>query len=642
MHEHYILSYPFPLNRLIRLISRLSSLHSVRIHRTDSFLPHLHPIPKVKKGYVLNDPSAPTFMTMASILRSLEQMLRHTKMWISYPYRLIDVLGAAKFLFSSGSRRVRTYFEDEKIFSNSVPSGKYRGMVGRVDGIGSRTYGWTGVGRITLALVVSGQAGGKWHIPFAVINRTGWGIRGAWFPLVNRIILSCCWYGVQAWYGGQMVKVMIGAIWPSFYNLKNTFGDNAAMETNEFISFIIFWTISLPIFMLRPEHYRIPAIVSSAIVTIAAFAIFIWALAKQGDVGPLWKTPEEVYGVGRLTGSQLSWTMMRMITSGIGGWAGGILYQSDFSRYAVHPGDQMWGQIFIIPLCLFGSNLLGIITTSCARGFYPDDPLLCYTDAQWERSRAAVFFAAFAFLLSQMCVNIVACGTVGGMDLAALLPRYLNIRRGSFVVAIVGICINPWRILDTANSFISAISAYAVFLGPLTGIMLAEYYLIRRRRLKLSHLYLPGAKSDYWFSQGINIRAPVVWILTVWPSLPGFSASVTPATVEVSQRWMHVYYMSWLLELFSSAAIWVAWNTLSPPPGVGEVDETDVYGTFGSSSSVVPERAVDRNIGWFGGRKRPAGEVNLDMDRDSVSEHVGKTSQRESLDGRDRIGAGSV
>ena len=138
---------------------------------------------------------------------------------------------------------------------------------------------------------------------------------------------------------------------------------------------------------------------SSVVVTIAAFAIFIWALVKQGDVGPLWKTPEVVYGTDRLVGSQLSWAMMRMVTSGIGGWAGGILYQSgmlqvvllsqkygselcssDFSRYAVHPGDQMWGQIFIIPICLFGSNILGIITTSCARGFYPDEPLLWLVD----------------------------------------------------------------------------------------------------------------------------------------------------------------------------------------------------------------------------------------------------------------------
>ncbi|KAJ7675656.1 permease for cytosine/purines, uracil, thiamine, allantoin-domain-containing protein [Mycena polygramma] len=388
--------------------------------------------------------------------------------------------------------------------------------------------------------------------------------------------------------------------------MKNTFGPGASMQTNEFISFIIFWTVSLPVFLLRPEQYRIPATISSVIVTIAAFAIFIWALVKQGNVGPLWSNPEEVYGIGRLSGSQLSWTMMRMITSGIGGWAGGILYQSDFSRYAVNPGDQIWGQIFIIPVCLLGSNILGIITTSCARGFYPDEPLLWKLYDLLEAiqthggngARAAVFFAAFAFFLSQLCVNVVACGTVGGMDLAALLPRYINIRRGSFIIALIGICINPWKILNTANSFISAISGYAVFLGPLTGIMVSEYYLVRQRRIKLSHLYKPDSDSDYWFWHGLNIRAPVVWLLSVWPALPGFCASVTPASVQVNAGWTHIYYMSWLLEFFISASLWVTWNTISPPPGVGEVDEKDVFGTFGSS-----DEGKESEVSIFEGRE---------------------------------------
>lgn len=86
--------------------------------------------------------------------------------------------------------------------------------------------------------------------------------------------------------------------------------------------------------------------------------------------------PILMYGIGNLQGSQLAWVMVKCINSGIGGWAGGILYQSDFSRYAVHPGDQVYGQILSIPLCLLGSNILGIITTSCARGFYPNEPLL--------------------------------------------------------------------------------------------------------------------------------------------------------------------------------------------------------------------------------------------------------------------------
>ncbi|GJE93540.1 NCS1 nucleoside transporter family [Phanerochaete sordida] len=411
---------------------------------------------------------------------------------------------------------------------------------------------------ITIALVVNGHGGGKWHVPFAIINRASWGM-----------------------YGGQMVKVLIGSLWPSFYNMKNHFPSDIGMETNDFVGFIIFYVLSVPIFMLKPERYRLPAILSSFAAIVAAFSIFIWALAKQRGGGPLFSAPAAVTGVPRLRGAQLGWVMMRCITSGIGGWAGGILYQSDFSRYARRSGDQLWGQIFAIPVCLLGSNILGIVATSCARGFYPEEPLLwkiydllaAVQRHEGPGARAAVFFAALAFVASQLSVTVIACGVVGGMDLAALLPRYLNIRRGSFVVAIVGICINPWRILNTANSFISAMSSYAIFLAPLTGIMVADYHFLRGRRLKLSHLYMPNTSSDYWFWHGINWRAPIAWVLGVWPHLPGFAATVTPDKVQVNSTWINVYYLSWPLAFCISASVWMALNTLWPPPGVGEVDD---------------------------------------------------------------------
>ncbi|KAF8903680.1 permease for cytosine/purines, uracil, thiamine, allantoin-domain-containing protein [Gymnopilus junonius] len=286
---------------------------------------------------------------------------------------------------------------------------------------------------ITLGLVLNGMGGGKWHVPFAMLNRAAWGIRGSWFPLLNRIILSCCWYGVEGWYGGQITKVMIGAIWPSFYDLKNTFGQNQPMQTNDFVSFMIFWVICLPMFLLHLEHYQIPALLSSVAVTVAAFALFIWALAKQGNGGPLFTNPEEIEGIGKLNpGSMLGWVMVHCITSGIGGWAGGILYQSDFSCYAINPGDQMWGQILIIPICLLGSNVWGIVTTSAAQGFYlADEPLLwklydllhAIQTHEGPAACAAIFFMAFAFFISQLCIGIIACGIVGGMDLAALVPK---------------------------------------------------------------------------------------------------------------------------------------------------------------------------------------------------------------------------
>ncbi|KAI0694040.1 permease for cytosine/purines, uracil, thiamine, allantoin-domain-containing protein [Cytidiella melzeri] len=362
------------------------------------------------------------------------------------------------------------------------------------------------------------------------------------------------------------------------------------METNDFVAFLIFYIFCLPVFLLKPEQYRIPAFVSSLVVIIAAIAIFIWALVKQGNGGPLFINPEAVYGVGELQGSRLGWVMMRCITSGIGAWSGGV----HFSRYARKSGDQMIGQIFIIPVCLLGSNILGIVTTSCARGFYPDEPLLwklydlltAIQNHGGAKARAAVFFASFAFFLSQMSVTIVACGVVGGMDLAALLPKWFTIRRGSYVIAIVGICINPWRILNTANSFISAMSAYGVFLGPLTGIMVADYHYLRIRKLKLSHLYTPNQSSDYWFWKGINWRAPIAWLLGVWPNMPGFAASVTPDTVQVSMPWIHVYYLSWPLGFCISASVWMVLNTLWPPPGVGEED--DDRDTWGALTPEIP------------------------------------------------------
>ncbi|KAG2336648.1 hypothetical protein BDR05DRAFT_896416 [Suillus weaverae] len=346
--------------------------------------------------------------------------------------------------------------------------------------------------------------------------------------------------------------------------MPNTFGPHAAMETNDLVAFVIFWLAYLPLLLLKPESYRIPSIISAVLVLIATLAVFTWAFVKQGSGGSLFSNPEcmltfwpkTVYGIGNLQGSQLAWVMVRCINSGIGGWAGGV----NFSRYVVHPGDQVYGQIFSIPQYLLGSNILGIVTTSCAQGFYPNEPLLWKPNDLLQAiqrnevpvTRAAVFFAAFAFFLSQRSVTIrfrkgqhmlvVARVVIGGMDLAALCPRYIDIRRGSLIIAVIGICINPWKIMNTASSFISAISGYTVFLGPLTGIMIADYHLLRYRRIKLSHLFLPQTRRDYWFWHGLNWRAHIAWVLGVWASLPGFCASATPTSVIISTAWVYVLY----------------------------------------------------------------------------------------------------
>ncbi|THV00163.1 NCS1 nucleoside transporter family [Dendrothele bispora CBS 962.96] len=440
---------------------------------------------------------------------------------------------------------------------------------------------------VGFAVALNGLPGGEWHIGFPIINRYVWGLYGSFFPLLMRILLSFVWYGAQTWFGGQSIKVVIGAIWPSFLTMKNTLPEGTAMETNDCIAVILFWVLSLPLLAVPPELYKVPFRYATASITIAAFALFIWALAKQGGGGPLLSDPSTFLGIDKVPkGKELGWVMVLGVTTNVGSISAGIMNQSDYSRFARKPGDQVLSQIICVPIMSILTALVGIICTSCAAGFFPDEELL------WEPyklliaiqthggpgARAAVFFAGCAFVVSQWGINISGNGVSGGIDLSGVFPKYINIRRGAFITACVGLAINPWQLLNTANRFITVLSSFAVFLGPATGLMITDYVVVRRRKVRLSHLYMPTQESIYWNTYGINFRAVFAWINGVWPLMPGFIAAVQNKTT--SEGWTHMYYLSWLAGFFISGTTYIILCKIWPLEGLGEVDDKDVFGTF--------------------------------------------------------------
>ncbi|KAJ7082975.1 NCS1 nucleoside transporter family [Mycena epipterygia] len=448
---------------------------------------------------------------------------------------------------------------------------------------------------VGVAVALNGLPGGDWHVGFPVINRYVWGIYGSFVPLLMRIMLSFVWYGAQTWFGGQSVKVVIAALWPSFLTMKNTLPESTAMETNDCIAMIVFWVISLPLLAVPPEYYKTPFRYATLSITVTALAMLVWALAKEGGGGPLISDPAVFLGVDNVPrGSELAWKMILGITTNIGGICAGILNQSDYSRFARKPGDQILSQIVCVPIMSVMTALIGVICTSCATGFYPDEELL------WEPynlliaiqthggpgARAATFFAGCAFIVSQWGINVSGNGVSGGIDLAGLYPRYLNIRRGAYITAVVGLAINPWKLLNSANTFITVLSSFAVFLGPATGLMVADYVIVRKRKLRLSHLYMPSSESIYWYTAGVNIRAVVAWTMGVWPLIPGFVVAVqnNKNVTLVGGGWMHTYYLAWVFGFLVSGATYVALCAIWPLRGLGTVDDEDVYGTFGEIS----------------------------------------------------------
>lgn len=136
--------------------------------------------------------------------------------------------------------------------------------------------------------------------------------------------------------------------------------------------------------------------------------------------------------------------------------------------------------------------------------------------------RAAVFFGGFGMVAAQFAIAVNLCSIACGMDMAGLCPRYINIRRGAYIMATVGICTQPWQLLYTATKFLSVLSGFGVFMAPATGIMLADYHAIRRHRLRLCDLYTGGGSSIYWFYRGFNPRAFIVFALSCAPLLRKF------------------------------------------------------------------------------------------------------------------------
>lgn len=190
----------------------------------------------------------------------------------------------------------------------------------------------------------------------------------------------------------------------------------------------------------------------------------------------------------------------------------------------------------------------------------------------------------------QIGINVVDNAFSTGMDLAGLFSSYINIRRGAYIGLILSLALCPWQLLSSAAVFISVLSAYSVFLGPIIGIQVCDYWLIRRRKLKLSDLYHPRRDGLYYFVKGFNPRSFVAWILGFATQLPGFAANVTPGSVHVGQAWTELFYLAFPLGFVISFTIHYILNKIFPPAGLGVIDEEDYFGTF------EPEEALRLGI----------------------------------------------
>ncbi|KAH9478740.1 Uracil permease [Psilocybe cubensis] len=436
---------------------------------------------------------------------------------------------------------------------------------------------WLGYGIVAPFIVLNARPGAIFHVTFPVVARTSFGLYGSLWCTFNRGVMACIWYGVQASIGGDCVKVMLRAMWPSVNDIPNHLPASSGTTTRDFMCFFLFWLISLPAIWFPIHQIRHLFTLKSIVTPIAGITFFIWCIVKAKGVGPIISRPSEIHG------SELGWAMVVSLMSCISNMATLVTNAPDFASRATTPSAALWPQFFSVPISFSVVSFLGIIVSSSSENIYgeaiwsPIDLLGKFLDdGPSSATRFGVWFISFAFIIAQLGTNISANSISAGCDLTSLLPRFINIRRGGYIAAIVGLCMLPWNLLKSSSSFTSYLSAYSVFLSSIAGVMITEYYVIRRGHYNVADLYDAHKGGWYKYTYGINFRAYAAYIAGILINVVGF-AGATGRTVPLAAT--RIYQMSFFTGFGVSALIYIILNKIFPVPGVyTKFEEIDVSG----------------------------------------------------------------
>lgn len=483
---------------------------------------------------------------------------------------------------------------------------------------------------VSLFTCIIGWVGITWHIGFTIQNRYTWGFRGAYIPLIQRVMLNFIWNALQCWNGGKLVTVALTAIWPSFSRMRNTLPASMPTTTSEMVGFTIFWLISVPFLFIRPERFKKPFFFSSLGCGLAMFAMMVWSLSVAKGVGPVFYKGQDVPATSRWG---VSWIMMAALNQAIGQKAAGMTNESDFSRYACNRWGLIVGTFSVQWVLGIIVSICGLVCTAACQKIYgeiywnPPDLMMVMMDSGNASSaaRAGVFFLAVAFGFAILFQNVCGNAVAGGIDLSGIFPRYIDIRRGALITFIATWIIQPWQLINRAATFVQVLSSFSVFLAPLLGVMIADYYFIRRQRIKLNDLYRPEG-SDYWFSHGFNWRVIPCWMAGWAPTIGGLITSVGDMT-DAPDALFQIYYTAFFTGMAISFLSYFAMAQVFPVPGAGEYDRYDDWATFtpieAERLGVVPsedaEDFQESKFGQSGFAKRKGPNPVTDKERELES-----------------------
>jgi NCS1 family nucleobase:cation symporter-1 len=336
--------------------------------------------------------------------------------------------------------------------------------------------------------------------------------------------------------------------------------------------------------------------VKAFFVPAAGIAFFIWAVVRAKGIGPI------VHQPGTASGSELGWLMVRGIMSAIANFATLIVNDPDFARFARKPSDAFLPQLITIPIGFAVTSFIGIIVSSSSTVIFGKpiwNPLNLLESFLQEDAghaqRFGVFVIAAAFTLAQLGTNIAANSISAGTDMTALVPRWINIRRGGYICALVGLVMCPWQLLKDTNSFTTYLSAYSVFLSSIAGVMICDYYVVRKGYFQIKDLYSGKSTGPYYYTLGFHWRGYAAYIAGVLINIVGFVGAIGKEVPVGAKR---IYDLNFFAGFLVASLSYWALCKISPISATSDVwmevgDEIgDVSVAYGSADERYDEEEM--------------------------------------------------
>jgi NCS1 family nucleobase:cation symporter-1 len=392
---------------------------------------------------------------------------------------------------------------------------------------------------VLVPILLNSHPGTKYGIPFPVFARAAYGTIGSNLPALMRALVACGWFGIQAWIGGEALNTFFANVIPGWLTLLGS--GAGGHTTTEWLSFLLFWGLNIFIIYRGMDLLRRVENWAAPFVLVMTAALLGWAVWRAHGLGPLLAEP------GRFTSARDFFKVfVPSLTAMIGFWATLSLNMPDFTRFGRSQREQVIGQVVALPTTMFVFAAMGVMITSATAIIYGEmiwDPIKLIGRF---RDPFVIAISMFTAVVATLAVNIAANVVSPANDFANAFPRAISFKTGGLITGIVGILIQPWRLLADPSGYIFTwLLGYSGGLGSIAGVLIADYWIVRKTQLNLEDLYLPD--GSYRYTAGWHVPGAVA-------TLAGCAAAWAGLVIPALRP---VYDYAWFVGFGVSGAVYL-------------------------------------------------------------------------------------